>query len=194
MAKKTLNEILTNYTNPIKTVPTLSAQTTTRCETVDGTESQVEALWNKVEKLRGTVPQLFYLCVIMIEGNLRVSEALRIKPKDITSLGKVKIEALKGSHSRLISSGEAKKWLLQCKKINRIPFEGWSRFFVYREFKKLGISFQSNQSTKNSVTHAIRHIVTAANRKVTDEPGIIQRDLGHKNQNTQKLYGKQKRK
>jgi integrase len=128
----------------------------------------------------------------MIEGSLRVSEVLAIQPKDITPTGKILIKSMKGGNERLISSGEAKEFILKCKEIRRIPFEGCSRFWVYREFKKFGIYFQSSTSSKTSVTHAIRHITTASNRMVTNSNEVLAEQLGHKNKTTNQKYGKAK--
>jgi integrase len=128
----------------------------------------------------------------MIEGSLRVSEALSIQPKDITPTGKILVKSKKGGTERLISSGEAKEFLLKCRQVGTIPFEGCSRFWVYREFKKFGIYFQSQTSSKTSVTHAIRHIITASNRSVTNSDEVLAQELGHKNKKTNQRYGKAK--
>jgi integrase len=128
----------------------------------------------------------------MIEGSLRISEALAIEPKDISPTGKILIKSLKKGNERLISSGDAKEFLLICKTSNIKPFEGWNRFFVYREFKKLGIYFQSETSSKPSITHAIRHITTASNRTVTNSNEVLAQELGHKNKTTNQRYGKSK--
>jgi integrase len=175
-----------------KPIPKPSAQIKTLCDDGQEQDATTKRLLELVTKMKPYSNQLYYIAVLMIEGSLRVSEALAIEPRHITASGKVLVKSLKKGEERLISAGDAKEFLLKCRNVNRIPFEGCSRFWVYREFKKFGIQFQSSTSSKASVTHAIRHIITASNRTVTNSNQVLAKELGHRNLTTNQRYGKSK--
>jgi integrase len=175
-----------------KAIPKPTAQIKTLCDDGKEQEANTKRLLELISRMKASSHQLYYIGILMIEGSLRVSEALAIQAKDITPAGKILIKSLKKGEQRLISSGEAKEFILNCKKFNIMPFEGCSRFWVYREFKKFGINFQSQTSSKASVTHAIRHIITASNRTVTSSNQVLAKELGHKNLTTNQKYGKSK--
>jgi len=191
-AQRRRNAIASTLKPNTNSVPTTVAQNKTRCEFQETAVLEIATLLDRVARIKNQYPQMYYLCTVMIEGSLRVSEALAIRPQDITPTGKILIKSLKKGNERLISSGDAKDFILRCRANNTMPFQGWSRFFVYREFKKLGIYFQSSTSSKPSVTHAIRHIITASNRSVTNSNEVLAQELGHKNQKTNQRYGKAK--
>jgi len=110
----------------------------------------------------------------------RVSEALQLKPTDITTTGLVKLSSLKGSDKRIVHSGNAMKFLLDCKKKNHILWNEWTRQFVYREFKKLGIGQQFGRSSTKSVTHYFRHIIAKSIKNENMNMTDTKKFLGHK--------------
>lgn len=134
---------------------------------------------NKIDMLRE----------VMLDGNLRVSEALAIRYCDIDTLGRVYLKAGKGglwiafrSHVLgLFMEGRDRK------NSNRI-FE-FDRFHVYREFKKLGISYNKLGNTNTSITHAHRHQVAKYIRENDLPNELITSALNHKSKKSQEHYG-----
>lgn len=169
-------------TNPI-------AQTTSLCASVSEVKSISEALQLKIETISYDNKRLYYLARLMFVGCLRVSEVLNIKGTDITNTYHIKIKGSKHSNNKLISCYELKSWLSSYKGHNVYLFNEFNRFYIYREFKKYGISFKSANSTKQSVTHAIRHITASEINDNNSDIDYKQLLLGHKKQSNSKLYG-----
>jgi integrase len=121
---------------------------------------------------------------------LRISEVLALSPSDIISKNTIIIKGLKHSKDRIINVSFADDFFLKCKNNSVYPFAGWSRFFVYREFKKLGIIYKSELSSKYSITHAYRHLVI---KELSDNNINLQSMadfIGHKNEKNTKKYTK----
>jgi site-specific recombinase XerD len=121
--------------------------------------------------------QLIYF---MEATGCRISEAINLKPTDITSTGLVKLKSLKGSEKRMLHSGKSMEYLLTCKKRNHIDWNEWTRQFVYREFKKLGIGQQFGNSKTKSVTHYFRHIIAKSIKNEDMSMTDTKKFLGHK--------------
>ena len=137
--------------------------------------------------------KLYYIAKLMQIGALRVSEVLSINPKDISRTGHVVIRSKKGGDNRVIYTGEVSDYLLNCKRLSIIPFRLYDRHYIYREFKKRGIVYESNYSTKKSVAHSIRHSIVDCARREGFEKDSIKRITGHKSDKVVELYGKSKR-
>jgi integrase len=174
----------------VDSLSTPSAQNTILC----APSSEVETLnllsveW--LAKAKSYSLELWAILYLQIEQGLRISEVLQIEPKDILQNGNVKIRALKGGTEQIIATGEAKDFFKSRRIMKCKIFEGCSRFWVYREYKKLGVQFQSSQSSKKSVTHAPRHI-KVANALASDiDVSLIASSIRQKNQNSTKKYGK----
>lgn len=151
-------------------------------------ECQVNISEAVTSRIQTQNPRLFYLIEFMSASGCRISEALAVKANNITSTGHVKIKALKGSVDRIVSSGMATKFMQDCKTKNISPWADWSRHFVYREFKKIGVSMSLPGKSRKAVTHAFRHqlakSIQSANMQITD----TQKALGHKSINSTKHY------
>lgn len=98
------------------------------------------------------------------------------------------VKETKGSQNRYISSPNSSQYLLNCLRQKINPFEGLSRFYVYREYKKLGLSMSFNDNFNNSVTHMLRHVYIAELNSVSDGLEDTARLVGHKNINSTKHY------
>lgn len=140
------------------------------------------------ELIRKKSQRLYYLIEFMLASGCRISEALAVNPIDINSLGMVKLKAKKGSKSRIVHPGKSIQFLLECRQKGEYPWSHFSRYFVYRNFKAVGINFKFNDNTNSSVTHAIRHIVAQSNKNAGFEIESTQYQLGHKSINSTKHY------
>lgn len=141
-----------------------------------------------METIRKEQPQLYYLIQFMIASACRVSEALAITPQMITSTGHVKIKAAKGSQDRIVHAGMSMEYFIKCRTSAKSPFENWSRWFVYRQFKKYGIGIQLRGRKNKSITHALRHEVAKANQSQQFTIKDTKKQLGHKSPRSTKYY------
>lgn len=175
---------------PTNSVPTPSALSETQC---DGHKSQDllnEAVQTSMRSLKNLSPALYCIAHLLFANGLRISEVLQISPGDISSAGFVKIRGSKGSEDRVIHSGDACDYLLKCRKLSVFPFEGISRFHVYREFKKVGLSHRFGDNKRKSVTHIFRHMASLNAKSVNADLDTRARQLGHKSTKSTEYYGK----
>jgi integrase len=177
---------------PIKSVIDSSAQTTKQCaEASDLSFLEIE-VENILKSINNLPIQLHELALIMFYSGLRVSEALQIRYSDIDALSRVKIKGAKGSLNRVVDCSIIKEYLLTCKADRRNPFDGLSRFYVYRQFKNNGLSrFWSNNS-KLSVTHTLRILSIKLMESGINDLSMVQGYIGHKKINSTKYYVEKK--
>ena len=133
---------------------------------------------------------LWRIILLLSSYGMRISEVLNIQYHEITAHGSIILKSLKNSNDRIIVISEIKEYLLLCRANGINPFDAYNRWYCYREFQKLGISFSSPLSTKKSVTHAFRHIVVADLRAQNLNNAEIARYMGHKNEKNIDYYGK----
>ncbi len=189
-----LPQSIMNINKPLKVaVLNPTAQTNKLCAVNKVQDSFGSSILSKIERLRHRDLVLFCIATLQLSGGLRISEVLNIMPSDITSIGHVVVKGSKGSSDRIIHAGNATTYLLRCRLNSTIPFYGYNRFFVYREYKKLGIEYQSANSKKKSVTHAFRQVMVESNRTEKVDSELISKQLGHKNEKNIKYYGKRKK-
>lgn len=147
------------------------------------------ALWSKILALENKDRLLFYIAVLQFTAGLRISEVLNISVYDIALSGHVSIQSLKHSANAVVHGGVVSPYLIDCKKNGVNPFSAYSRFYVYRQFKKHSIYFQSSSSSKASVTHAMRHVSAKSLRSSGINKDQIQKFLRHKNPKNTERYG-----
>lgn len=132
--------------------------------------------------------EFFYLMAFMYENALRVTEALSVRPYDITINGFVKIKALKHSNNRICHPGLAKEYLINCKKQGIYPFSYYTRFSVYRYMKRYGFPSLKKNGKYSAVTHIFRHLKAAELRSSFGSSDVTL-FLGHKSPKNQQYYG-----
>ena len=176
-----------------RTVLNPIAPTVKVCDAQRKGEIAYKSLLSKVDSLKSQSRILYYVAVLQIIGSFRISEVLNIKPTDIMLSGHVLVQGSKGSANQLIHSGEVSDYLVQCKSKNIYPFAALNRFFVYRQYRKVGIIYKSHYSGKLSVTHAFRQYNVELMRVNDIENEEISKHLGHKNKSNQSYYGNSKK-
>lgn len=171
-----------------KSVLTTSAQNTSMCELESTSEKILNSYITKVatcSTLSNVDKGIMLLC--LCEG-LRISEVLNIKADYWRAGNKVFIEGKKGSFDRVVSVrfffNELRSFTFN---YGCLGVAG-NRFYFYREFKKLGIIFQSSNSSKASVTHAGRHLLADNLFQHGNDIELSKRTLGHKSVNSTKHY------
>lgn len=190
LTEKVLDRMLETSTYQLrsKPAPTPSAQTTRlRSDITQAQEVNLVSVTTK-ERIKLESYPLAMLIEFMEASGCRVSEALSIKSTDITQMGHVKIKAKKGSNDRVISSGMATEYMRDCYKKKKSPFDGWSRHFVYRQFKKYNIGTKYKGKSKASVTHSLRHQVAKSIQKAGMNITDSQNALGHKSIKSTEYY------
>jgi len=179
--------------NRTKVVQKSTAQSNNLCD--DSSSESASFEWSLItfQKLMRRSHELAFLFLFQYETGCRISEVLDISYGDILSDGSVKIQGKKGSEARIITAGRCASWLIKCKKARCSPFRNFNRFFVYREYVKAGITFQSENSERKSVTHALRQKKAEVIRNETKDKELISKALNHKNPKNEKFYGKKKK-
>lgn len=165
-----------------------SAHTNKLCDDLEVPGAKVKALLHDRESILRQNPKLWYVIELMMAGGLRVSEVLNISAYDITTLGHIRIKGSKGSSDRVVRVFDGLDYMLRCKENSVAPFRDISRYYVYREFKKLGITHKFFGKAKASVTHFFRQLVSRSmeEENFTDEQR--RQFLGHKGKSSLKHY------
>lgn len=132
--------------------------------------------------------ELGMIVEIMINGAARVSEVLEIKCADIKSTGHLIIRGKKGSEDRIITTTLSDSYLRKCKLHSFDPFSHLNRWYIYREFKKLGIEHKFQGKTKNSVTHYYRQMTLRLFHVEQEKINTRAKLSGHKNKKSLKYY------
>lgn len=119
---------------------------------------------------------------------LRISEVLSISAENISKSGKIKINALKGSESRIIEPFSYKSYWTGANK-ELLPLSHiYSRFYFYRFYKKLGWYATFGNSSTRSVTHYFRHLQGLELQNDFSDITLTARSLGHKSIKSTEYY------
>lgn len=166
------------------------AQITNQCEGSNQLSDTIQAFRQCQEELRVENKELYFLITLQFENALRISEVISINPYNIDQLGNVLIKTAKGSKPKIIASGVAREFMLNCRKYKICPFAHYNRFYLYRLYKKYNLLMLLPNRTRFAVTHTARHIAAMAARNENFEESVLQSHLSHKSKNSTKHYGK----
>ena len=101
-----------------------------------------------------TLKRFIYLQSI---SGARVSEILNIQYSDIITSTIIRLKGLKHSNDRLIHIDRYSEYFSFCKRNMIQPFGSLNRYYIYREYKKLGFIVSFLDSNKKAVTHSFRY-------------------------------------
>lgn len=183
-----------NAYDRISTVVSPTAQTISKfadnSETIDEMNAKVEEVL-----LENTVPDTLkrFIYLQSISG-ARVSEILNIKYTDIINSTIIRIKGLKHSNDRLIHIDRYSEYFGFCKRNMIHPFSTLNRFYIYREYKKIGFIVSFLDSNKKAVTHSFRYKYIKNLKDNNVEISLIQKEIGHKTQKTTENYEQKSRK
>ena len=175
-------------------VSTSPAQYIHPCKLRISLDQYINALPGKLEKLQKQSHKLYCIACLQFSSSCRISEILQIKYSEISKSGHVKISGLKNSYDKIIFHSETVTYLLRCRSNSVDPFSEFNRFFVYRCYKKAGISFRFPGNCVNSVTHSFRHVNSALLKAESVATETIQKHIGHKSSKSTKYYTHEKKK
>lgn len=179
-------------TRQVKSVSTPNAPTRKLCEIDNNLVSILKDILAKREWLLTKNRLLWYIIEIQLISGCRISEVLAINPQDISLSGHVVIRGKKGSTNKTIYVSDSRAYLAQCKELRIRPFKDFDRFFVYRQYKKLGIYFTFEDKSKSSVTHFFRQCNARLLEASEIDLNSIQGFLSHKSESSTSYYVKEK--
>lgn len=189
----TLNRIM--HLGPSKagtrSVANPPAQIGTLCSLAEISQDDSGPFDHELKQIKKQNYRLYLLIEFLLSSACRISEALSIQATDITSVGHVKICTLKKGKIRIVPGGLATEYLRKCYRRKAAPWGDWSRFFVYREFKKYGISTRLKGRAKNTVTHLPRHTVAKGIQSAGMEIEMSRQALGQTNLKSTAYYHEQ---
>lgn len=166
-----------------------SAQSTKLCGAGSGSSKDTNALDHLLSKVPRWNEALRACIELQALYGLRVSEVLGIRAIHLKSNGAIIIHGKKKSSDRVCYVIEARAFITRCRLSRRDPFMDLDRFQIYREYKKLGLIYQSSKSSKKSVTHALRHIIVEKFRSEGVDDKITSQFIGHKSKKNIEYYG-----
>lgn len=178
--------------NSLRTIsdPRFAAQSSALCvrNSVPGTSQ--DPLFQSLDLLKQRSQKLYLIAHLQFVHGLRISEVLDIKHSDISPQGFIKIGSKKMSSGRIIHAGESLEYMHQCRASLVHPFAGFDRFFVYREYKRVGLMKFVPGNKKASVTHLFRHNASSQALKVGADIETRAHQLGHKSTKSTQHYGR----
>lgn len=183
-----------NAYDRINSVVGSTAQTETKF--ADNSEI-IEEMNAKVEEILSgnTVPETLkrFIYLQSISG-ARVSEILNIQYTDIITSTIIRIKGLKHSDDRLIHIDRYSEYFSFCKRNMKHPFASLNRYYIYREYKKIGFIVSFLDSNKKAVTHSFRYKYIKKLKENNVDISLIQKEIGHKSQKTTENYEQKSRK
>jgi integrase len=146
----------------------------------------------QVEHIRQYDLNVHIFAKTMLLGGLRVSEMLAVSPRDIDELGRIRIKSLKGGVPRIVDTGSNADQFKVWRVTGYIPWRVWTRFFVYRQFKKYNLQIEVEGNEKKAVTHSLRHVSAQVSATIDSGLEATKSHLGHKSKTNTEIYAKSK--
>lgn len=103
-------------------------------------------------------------------------------------LNRIVIKSLKKGKDRIVSYNDESGYLEYCRLNFVQPFSDYNRFFIYRLYKKNGLSLYHPASNKYSVTHAFRHLFAQMSSSSNVDKSLMSEFLGHKSKKSIDSY------
>ena len=175
-----------------KSVAKPSAQTTTLCAVPGAAGCQEMLSEESFQALCSVSREVARVYSLQRDFGLRISEVLAIRPYDITNSGMIHIRGLKGSGSVLVSPAFDRQFFAGCRASGAYPFQFINRFYVYRVYKRFGLSHKFEGNKKCSVTHLPRHDYALQAKSVDEDQTLVTSALRHKSSKNDSFYVKEK--
>lgn len=185
-------KVMSVYEVPVKSDSTMTAQNGTLCESSTSEELLGTSIMAKLELLRSRSFDLHVFAVLQFRNALRVSELLNCEAKDVDVLGRIKVSALKGSNHKVIDLGEFREYVASLAKMGLVPWSKFNRFYVHREYLRVGLQLSIQGGVRRSVTHSLRHLSTQLLADQSEQKVYAQSILGHKDSKNTEVYVKTK--
>lgn len=176
-----------------KSAPPPDAHSTKPCGPGNDPGRMISRIRHTLEATAGHSDVLHAVTDIMIAYGLRISEVLSIRGTDIDDMCNIYIKGLKGSGNRIISPVQSRAFFQKHIGKRCLVFDCINRFWVYREYKKLGIYEKMSNGYKNSVCHLPRHLLIRYLHASGKELEDIRKFISHESTGSTEYYtGKKK--
>lgn len=172
----------------VNAVTTTPAQYIKLLQPGTGREAVLLMLQSKIYDNPLLSPLFKYAVQIMFQSGCRVSEIIRLRKCDISPSFLVHIRASKGSNNLIVP---VQPWAGLGLNYDALPddlFANFSRHYIYRQLKQLGIYELFEAHKNNSVTHLFRHLLAKESMNYFKDRAATSKNLGHKNPDNLKYY------
>tara|TARA_R100000789_G_C2995341_1_gene147288 strand:- start:414 stop:1010 length:597 start_codon:yes stop_codon:yes gene_type:complete len=184
---------LDRYFPSTRPVASPSAQTNSLCGVNEDPKGMSSTILTVLEQLKVEGGHLYYVLLLQYQYGLRVSEALNLRCSQISKGGKILVNGSKGSADRIIVVPELARFGANSLVGDYKIFPYISRFHVYREYKKRGISLALNGTNKRAVTHAPRHVAINEVNELSKSKEKTRQFIGHKSIKSTEHYVRNKK-
>lgn len=177
---------------PIKKEPKPNAQNAKECNTSYNNSREVELLYKLLGSIKVAEPTVYIILLMQIRYGFRISEVLGIRVCDISSYGRVLVKGLKGSSDRVVDFPEIHSLGFKGGLSTNKVFQGYSRFYVYRVYKRFSIGALMQGNKKVSVTHYPRYLAVQDVARMAGGLEVAGTFIGHKNIKNTEIYERKK--
>lgn len=178
----------------IKSVPSPPAQIYNLCDKDNAPGSMIYAIESYILKNSNDNNIVTAVLSLMHYHGLRITEVLNIRPYDVLRSNRIRIKGLKHSNDRIVYIMSHGRFWASYGVSTSFLSDTYSRYYFYREFKKLGFYSRFGSNKKYSVTHLMRHNYVLSLKESDIETNLIQTTIGHKSINSTKHYEQKERK
>jgi len=180
----------TSFLQVVKPVSALPAQSVIPCDPRNDRLIQMQRLITGYIADQRLPISIRLLLDIMLSGGCRVSEVIQPGGFMVLPTGAVKIYQSKTKSTHIFNLTHLTSVIDKYKGGNCILCSGYSRFQIYRLFKKMGIESTFDGLSKSSVCHLPRHLVGALTYTTDHNLQDVAKVLNHANQKNSLYYVK----
>lgn len=189
--KKTFRRTeLSHVVKPTKSDSNLPAQITNQCDVADCLATETYAYIMRFVNDNRLPIELRLLIDLLLSSGCRISELLAPQGFIVRKNGLIELYASKNKVKHVFRSANFDSYLMNFAGSYYRGLSNYSRFQIYRLFKKLGIYATFENNTKMSVTHLPRHVVGSLTYQSTNDMADVKHVLNHKSINSSEYYVK----
>ena len=177
-----------------KSVLSSNAQSVIPCAVRELDQSLYSTLVNSIINNHQIPMNLKWLVWAHYHTGCRISEILKLSPPIVNVSKRVYIKACKGSENRVCIVPPIHYISSETRIQQGVLSEYYDRYFIYRLYKKVGISAIFGNNINKSITHVFRHNVALNVIAECNDKSFASKALGHKNKDNIKFYENEQRK
>ena len=164
------------------------AQSTKLLQPAIGLSDRIMDYINSIVNEPTLSPAVKALVTLQFTSGLRISELLAINPSDVNKFGQIKIKGLKRSNDRFISPVYYIDYWQDYGAGSMFHSDYYSRFYIYRLYKKKGIYSMLGNGGLSSVTHLPRHLYIKFLSESGQDVESTRQIIGHKKTSNTEIY------
>jgi integrase len=173
------------HTNSVSIPP---AQSDKLCDVGEGVMGSRAWVVAELGRIRLQSVKLYLCSDLLLTYGLRVSEVLSLTGSDISKSGRVRVISKKNSEIRVIHHYELCHYFAHLIGSRNLLFSEYDRFYIYRVFRRQGLSGLFGENKNKSVTHLGRHLVGLDISDSFGDVSVVKSYLGHKSINSSNHY------